>query len=574
MWFSPPPHAGRSLLSTSTERTAIAVKNRTAGRACASVVLPVAADVAARHAVPVQVRREDGRLAGVLPADGRYHEVPAGHLTFLAALPDGPIVQASAEVAPSTSVRVKLQGELARPEKVPTVTPLERQRVTLRFLLQSSIDSYEQSREPSLKSTVVAAADEVRLRLTSPAVGVQFLQLLTPKHFPVNVAYAGDAQVKLVNVAERLTADVSVVDPVLALSLEYAQSGRTWEALMTLDLQSLTANDALGMRGVTDAVVLLEILQAAGRSAGVEDAAVALAAAHPHFADFHVLAAECAADRGDHETAMSRLANLKTAGLPLLNRSFVRATTRLSAYAAAAFSSGDSEQTPDAPALEAVLGRLRELAPHIDPASTLLVVRERGPNLLSSKLGPRARAALAAARRLSRTSFEFNPALLHKEAKMSGTDVTAPSAVVEKPRDPAQPRPSTLALTIAVLALLAWIAFAVYLLTKAGATEVRWARYAWVFGSVEAVAFAAAGLLFGTTVNRQRAERAEADADAKSKEAENGRALAAALKAEEPPVVQEAAAGAKGGPQALGGRDDRTSEIAARHARLARELFP
>jgi len=150
----------------------------------------------------------------------------------------------------------------------------------------------------------------------------------------------------------------------------------------------------------------------------------------------------------------------------------------------------------------------------------------------------------------------------------------APGAQRAGADEAARPQPTRLALTVAVLALLVWIAFAVYLMTQSGATEVKWTRVAWVFVSVEAVAFAAAGMLFGTTVNRQRAERAEAEADAKRKQAENGRSLATALKAEEPPVVQESADTA-GGPRALGGRqDDRASEIAARHARLARELFP
>ncbi|MEJ7715357.1 MAG: hypothetical protein WKF40_06495 [Thermoleophilaceae bacterium] len=40
---------------------------------------------------------------------------------------------------------------------------------------------------------------------------------------------------------------------------------------------------------------------------------------------------------------------------------------------------------------------------------------------------------------------------------------------------------------------------------------------------VEAVAFAAAGLLFGSTVNRQRAEQAEQKANANQKDAEGGR---------------------------------------------------
>ena len=91
-----------------------------------------------------------------------------------------------------------------------------------------------------------------------------------------------------------------------------------------------------------------------------------------------------------------------------------------------------------------------------------------------------------------------------------------------------------------------------------------------------AVAFAAAGLLFGTTVNRQRAERAEAQAEANQKAAEGGRALAAALKADEPAVVREG--GRPRGPRELGEADEAMDtaavQLAARHARLAREFFP
>jgi len=97
-----------------------------------------------------------------------------------------------------------------------------------------------------------------------------------------------------------------------------------------------------------------------------------------------------------------------------------------------------------------------------------------------------------------------------------------------------------------------------------------------VFSSVEAVAFAAAGLLFGSTVNRQRAEQAEQKANENQKDAESGRALATALKAEEPAIVQEG--GAEGAPQEMGGRGrggaDPAAHVAARHARLARQLFP
>ena len=135
--------------------------------------------------------------------------------------------------------------------------------------------------------------------------------------------------------------------------------------------------------------------------------------------------------------------------------------------------------------------------------------------------------------------------------------------------------PSRLALSAAAVVLVIWVGFAAYLMIRSGTTEVTWTRIAWVFSSVEAVIFAAAGLLYGTTVNRQRAERAEAQAALNQRDAESGRALAAALKADELPVVQEGIA-REGGPRAFG-QDQANSaaiQVAARHARLARELFP
>ena len=129
------------------------------------------------------------------------------------------------------------------------------------------------------------------------------------------------------------------------------------------------------------------------------------------------------------------------------------------------------------------------------------------------------------------------------------------------------PRPSKplggVALIAALVALAAFAAFTAYMIGQAdGEKEVTWTRLAWLFSSVEAIAFGAAGALFGASVHRERAENAEADARQKTDEAARGRALAAAVKAEAP------AARGRGGPE------EETTSVAARHARLARELFP
>lgn len=67
--------------------------------------------------------------------------------------------------------------------------------------------------------------------------------------------------------------------------------------------------------------------------------------------------------------------------------------------------------------------------------------------------------------------------------------------------------------------------------------EIQWGRNAYLYAGVEALAYAAAGFLFGREVNRQRAERAEENADRAQRETgaaqrvaaqsvANGRALA------------------------------------------------
>jgi hypothetical protein len=118
--------------------------------------------------------------------------------------------------------------------------------------------------------------------------------------------------------------------------------------------------------------------------------------------------------------------------------------------------------------------------------------------------------------------------------------------------------------------MIAFAALVTYLLGQADtANEVRWTRMAWLFSSVEAIAFGAAGALFGASIQRQRAEKAEAAASRNADAAAKGEALAATLKADEPP-----AAGTPGF-EALGSRATPDAlDVARRHASVARELFP
>ncbi len=136
-----------------------------------------------------------------------------------------------------------------------------------------------------------------------------------------------------------------------------------------------------------------------------------------------------------------------------------------------------------------------------------------------------------------------------------------------------RPQLSRAAVVVAILVLAAFAGFVVFLVGQVGEDETEWARLAWVFASVEAIAFGAAGALFGSSIQRERAEKAEDSARANAQDAANGRALAEAIKAEAPP---EPGGGTVGGDlESLGaGQRDAAASIASRHAELARRLFP
>lgn len=153
-----------------------------------------------------------------------------------------------------------------------------------------------------------------------------------------------------------------------------------------------------------------------------------------------------------------------------------------------------------------------------------------------------------------------------RAGQASDVEPSGQATEVEPARRPAPSRrPTGVALIAALVALVTFAAFTAYMIAQAdGENEVTWTRLAWLFSSVEAIAFGAAGALFGASVQRERAENAEADAREKTDEAARGRALAAAVKAEAPAATTR-------------GRDEpevETTSVAARHARLARELFP
>jgi hypothetical protein len=94
------------------------------------------------------------------------------------------------------------------------------------------------------------------------------------------------------------------------------------------------------------------------------------------------------------------------------------------------------------------------------------------------------------------------------------------------------------ATAVAVLAVVLWVVFTLILFFYIDHDELQWTRLTWLFSSVQAIAFAGAGALFGTVVQKDRADKAEqraataeADADAQRESAVKGRALGTVLQA-------------------------------------------
>jgi Na+-transporting methylmalonyl-CoA/oxaloacetate decarboxylase gamma subunit len=122
----------------------------------------------------------------------------------------------------------------------------------------------------------------------------------------------------------------------------------------------------------------------------------------------------------------------------------------------------------------------------------------------------------------------------------------------------------------AFLALFGLALFVVFMITAIGKPETEWTRLAWLFTGVETLAFAGAGALFGTTVQRARVEEAEKKAQKNERDAENGRKLATVIKADAPgsPTGKPAL-------EAMGATPGTPGDaIADRHAKLAEDMFP
>jgi hypothetical protein len=128
-------------------------------------------------------------------------------------------------------------------------------------------------------------------------------------------------------------------------------------------------------------------------------------------------------------------------------------------------------------------------------------------------------------------------------------------------------------LAVAAGALCVWIAATVMMLLWSDSPDPQWTRLTFVFSSVEAIAFAAAGALFGVSVQRERVQSAEVRAEVNAKDAANGRALAAITIADHGDAPEE--------PPGTGYREESFGapvpwgdDVLRRHAAAARLLFP
>ncbi|MCX2931190.1 hypothetical protein ORI20_12945 [Mycobacterium sp. CVI_P3] len=128
---------------------------------------------------------------------------------------------------------------------------------------------------------------------------------------------------------------------------------------------------------------------------------------------------------------------------------------------------------------------------------------------------------------------------------------------------------------VAVASVLLWAVFAAVLLTRAGTDDERlWSHMTWIFSSVQSIAFAAAGALFGTAVQQGRVDDAERRAADSKTDADNGRALATILQ-HDAPTAGTAMPEIAGGVGLTRGVDvsSPVEDVRQRYADLARSLF-
>jgi hypothetical protein len=145
----------------------------------------------------------------------------------------------------------------------------------------------------------------------------------------------------------------------------------------------------------------------------------------------------------------------------------------------------------------------------------------------------------------------------------------------------------TVPVFVAVVALIGFsvLLYKMWGLAAGNVADPQWSRAAYLFGSVEAIAFAAAGFLFGKEVNRQRAEKAESRANEAQKEATGAQTVAAEVVSKARSLRELAELKASGQSQkaarygSLGAQAATATQTATQNdleevAELAKRLFP
>lgn len=307
---------------------------------------------------------------------------------------------------------------------------------------------------------------------------------------------------------------------------------------------------------------------------------------HPWLADGYVIAGECHANRGNHLTALTYLQQLERRPLPVFTLGLSRALDRLAVYqaqpvTAARINARASEHAGDRTMQQAQLLNPWDIeaAGHIhmalgrrshgvdvwqattDPAQAEHQPRKpsRAARLTQSLVGQLADRTTVRGRRARGYTGEDTMADPTTTAKQEGETRVKQSGI------------SGLPLYVAIAAIGLWAVFAVVMFLLSDSDEAQWTRVVYIFGSVEAIAFAAAGALFGVTVQRERVERAERKADANERDAASGRALAAVNLADGGQIIDQ---DGESRYEAFGTEEAPDADVRRRHAEAARRLFP
>jgi hypothetical protein len=237
------------------------------------------------------------------------------------------------------------------------------------------------------------------------------------------------------------------------------------------------------------------------------------------FPDGAVVYAEHMAQLGEHELAIRALKSLATRGLPCFSVGLGLAADRLRAY---------TRLRPDDEHLRVSLEDLTRFAVATDFSQPVTVFACTAPD---APLAPGPDAGSSAVRQFlrrvlpseqmdesGRSVFRWRfkaPTRLFTRLGTSRKEVSMDSA----------------RFVFAVVVTIVFLVASALLVANADTTnQSEWERLVYVFGAIEAIAFAAVGWVFGKEVNRQRADNAEKRAEDAEKEKvtekEKGRILA------------------------------------------------